>query len=178
MYKPDFFSGTMAGFCVLMISLMIGSFIMMSKAKAKSKEQGKNVSVGCGTPFIICIIISVIAGIGTSYFIFGESLKEGNYADYNCIVCDKPASYKYKNGLLSTIDYYCADHYGMAKAAMFGSKNIGANKDNNTIECKVCGRKFLKDSDNGKSIKRNNMCSNCYNNYKNATDYLREQPVK
>ncbi len=45
-----------------------------------------------------------------------------------------------------------------------------------TIECQVCGREFLKGSDNAKSIRKTNMCTQCYSNYKGASDALNELP--
>lgn len=47
-----------------------------------------------------------------------------------------------------------------------------------TITCKSCGRSFQSDSENAKSIRKTNMCTNCYNNYKKASDALKEMPVK
>lgn len=49
--------------------------------------------------------------------------------------------------------------------------------DKDTVTCKSCGRKFQKGSENAKSIRRTNMCTNCYNNFKNANDALKEMPV-
>lgn len=53
--------------------------------------------------------------------------------------------------------------------------NSGDKDD--TVTCKSCGRKFQKGSQNAKSIRRTNMCTNCYNNYKKASDALKEMPV-
>ena len=47
----------------------------------------------------------------------------------------------------------------------------------NTVECKVCGRSFSKDSENAKSIKRTNMCSQCYKNYEYAENASKEKPI-
>lgn len=49
--------------------------------------------------------------------------------------------------------------------------------DKDTVTCKSCGRKFQKGSENAKSIRRTNMCSNCYQNFKYASDALKEMPV-
>ena len=48
---------------------------------------------------------------------------------------------------------------------------------NEKIICHVCDREFQKGSENAKSIRKTNMCSQCYKNYKNASDYLKELPV-
>lgn len=38
--------------------------------------------------------------------------------------------------------------------------------DKNTRTCQVCNNKYKSTSDNGKSIRRTNMCLKCYNDYK------------
>lgn len=48
---------------------------------------------------------------------------------------------------------------------------------NEKIICQVCDREFQKGSENAKSIRKTNMCTQCYQNYKNASDYLKELPV-
>lgn len=55
------------------------------------------------------------------------------------------------------------------------SSSSSSSKD--TVTCKSCNRKFQKGSENAKSISRTNMCTNCYNNYKGMSDWLKEQPV-
>lgn len=52
------------------------------------------------------------------------------------------------------------------------------NKGNkNKFECRVCHKEFQSDSENAKSIRKTNMCTRCYKNYKNASDYLKELPI-
>jgi hypothetical protein len=51
------------------------------------------------------------------------------------------------------------------------------SNDKDTVECKSCGKKFQLGSENAKSIRKTNMCTNCYNNFKSVSDYLKEQPV-
>ena len=58
------------------------------------------------------------------------------------------------------------------------SPSTNTNREQNNMECKVCGREFQKGSENAKSIRKTNMCTQCYKNYKNASDYLKELPVK
>ena len=48
---------------------------------------------------------------------------------------------------------------------------------NEKIICQVCDREFQKGSENAKSIRKTNMCTQCYQNYKNASDYLNELPI-
>lgn len=47
----------------------------------------------------------------------------------------------------------------------------------NHVQCKVCDRYFNKDSENAKSIRKTNMCTQCYKNYKDINDALKELPV-
>lgn len=51
------------------------------------------------------------------------------------------------------------------------------NKEQNNTKCQVCGREFQKGSENAKSIRKTNMCTQCYENYRNAADALKELPV-
>lgn len=51
------------------------------------------------------------------------------------------------------------------------------NREQNNTICQVCGREFQKGSQNAKSIRKTNMCTQCYENYRNATDALKELPV-
>lgn len=51
------------------------------------------------------------------------------------------------------------------------------NKEQSNTKCQVCGREFQKGSENVKSIRKTNMCTQCYENYRNATDALKELPV-
>lgn len=48
---------------------------------------------------------------------------------------------------------------------------------NEKIICQACDREFQKGSENAKSIRKTNMCTQCYQNFKNASDYLKELPV-
>ena len=57
------------------------------------------------------------------------------------------------------------------------SPHTNTNKGQNSAKCMVCEREFQKDSENAKSIRKTNMCTKCYMNYKNASDYLKELPV-
>lgn len=54
---------------------------------------------------------------------------------------------------------------GMLTALLFGGSRSGGS----SRTCGSCGRSFS-DSTNVSSIKRTNMCSNCYHNYQVAMD--------
>lgn len=56
-----------------------------------------------------------------------------------------------------------------------GGSNSSYGHDDNT--CPVCHRTFQYDSENARSIRWNGMCTNCYENYKYASDALKERPV-
>ena len=51
-------------------------------------------------------------------------------------------------------------------------QNSNNNTDDNTVKCPVCGRTFKKGTSNAKSIRRTNMCENCYKNYKYAEELM------
>ena len=57
------------------------------------------------------------------------------------------------------------------------TRDYSNSGDKDMVTCKSCGRKFQKGSENAKSIRNTNMCTNCYNNYKNAIDAFKELPV-
>ena len=46
------------------------------------------------------------------------------------------------------------------------SLDSGSGASNKTVTCKVCKREFSMGTSDSKSINRTNMCTNCYNNYK------------
>lgn len=48
-----------------------------------------------------------------------------------------------------------------------------SSSSSKSVECKICHREFREGSENAKSISWNNMCTQCYKNYKTA----REIPV-
>ena len=52
----------------------------------------------------------------------------------------------------------------------------GTSYDANTIRCKYCDRKYDEDSNNGKNIRKTNLCLNCYNNMKSAQNAIKEMP--
>lgn len=57
---------------------------------------------------------------------------------------------------------------------ILSSKEDSSEKNtSNSKTCKSCGRSF-DDSSNKKSIRKTGMCSNCYNNYKNAEEALED----
>lgn len=49
---------------------------------------------------------------------------------------------------------------------------------NEKIICQVCDREFQKGSENAKSIRKTNMCTDCYRSYKGASDALKELPIE
>lgn len=55
--------------------------------------------------------------------------------------------------------------------------NPNSVKDKDLIQCQVCNKEYKQGSENAKSIRKTNMCIQCYQNYKNASDYLKELPV-
>lgn len=48
-----------------------------------------------------------------------------------------------------------------------GSSSSRSSSSSNSLTCRVCGRSFSDDS-NKRSIRLNNMCNNCYKNFKYA----------
>ena len=91
---------------------------------------------------------------------------------YSCTYydCDKPADGGYYD--YTTHRYYCREHFLEKKASHEAYQKENAN----TIRCKYCDRKFDEDSNNGKNIRKTNLCLNCYNNMKSAQGALKEMP--
>ena len=121
---PDAFYGVCTGMIAFIIIVLIMMAVIINKAKP-------NESVGCGTPLIIALVLSVIIGIAGAFY-FGQSPEEAQrWEEYR----------EYK-------------------------------AEDNTVKCPVCKREFQKGSDDAHSIKWNNMCDQCYKNYKYASDAL------
>ena len=57
----------------------------------------------------------------------------------------------------------------IAFAVMVISGSSGSSSSSK--ECPICSREFS-DSSNRKSIRKTNMCTRCYNNYKTANEML------
>ena len=62
---------------------------------------------------------------------------------------------------------------------LFGScsGSSSSSYSSETETCPSCHRKFQGDSENARSIRWNGMCTNCYDNYKYASDALKEMPL-
>ena len=58
-----------------------------------------------------------------------------------------------------------------------GSSSSSSSYSSGTETCPSCHRKFQGDSENARSIRWHGMCTNCYNNYKYASDALKERPL-
>ena len=61
-------------------------------------------------------------------------------------------------------------------AGSLGSSGGGGTSYDNTIRCQYCDRKYDEDSNNGKNIRRTNLCLNCYNSMKSAQNAIKEMP--
>lgn len=52
-----------------------------------------------------------------------------------------------------------------------------SNKNEGTVKCEVCGKRYKDTSDNATSIALTNMCTSCYEGYKWKQDIIDELPV-
>lgn len=50
--------------------------------------------------------------------------------------------------------------------------NPNAVNEEHQVKCQVCGRTFDNTSSNASSIRKTNMCNQCYKNYNTAQDML------
>ena len=96
-----------------------------------------------------------------------------------------------KNGKKFTVTHTKEDYYDSVRVIVNENdaysglddfkENVGdPDEIKNSIDgvkCQSCGRRYQKDSNNAKSISRTNMCTDCYNEYKNVSDALKEVPL-
>ncbi|MBP3620103.1 MAG: hypothetical protein J6J24_05560 [Clostridia bacterium] len=122
-------------------------------------------------------IVFLIWGIVLIFIVFlffkmnKSGLAEGDYSNHTCHYCENPA-----NGGAYFIggkadNYYCKEHFERTTSIQ---GNLSNQSDN--VECQVCNREFQAGSENAKSIRKTNMCSQCYKNYKGASGAMKELP--
>ena len=77
------------------------------------------------------------------------------------------------------VGFVILDLFVLVLAALIGINAGGSNSNHgyDNEACPVCHREFQYDSENARSIRFNGMCTNCYENYKYASDALKERPV-
>lgn len=115
---------------------------------------------------IVFAIIFLIAGVSSARHKNGYI--QGDYSEYKCSICKNAADggAYFFDGKPYEDMYLCKEHF----------KEMRSNNSSDNIECKVCHREFKKGSENAKSIKKTNMCSHCYKNFKDASDVINELP--
>ena len=90
--------------------------------------------------------------------------KSGDYSQYSCEDCGKPADGGRWYVSSKPTQYYCNEHYLEHKQ--------WSDEYEEGYTCRVCHREFRSGSDNAQSIRRSNMCINCYNNFKSMQGVL------
>lgn len=129
---PDAFSGFVVGFCAFcLLSLAVLGIIMLML----NKKDGERKSVGCGTPLIIILIISIAIGVVGAYY-NGTPLEEvqkreeyrkksyGN-EKHACAICGSTEDTRQINnnkiGGKWDENWYCTKHYASAWQYYYGN---------------------------------------------------------
>lgn len=97
---------------------------------------------------LILVVASVIFAV--VYHNTTTGYIRGDYSEYECEICHKPADGGKHEELGS---YYCEEHFDSVK-------NYKPT-DDSTVKCKFCEKEFDKDSLDGWNIEEDNYCIDC-----------------
>lgn len=135
----------------------------MSEKELERKRNNRIALIIAGICFLLIIILFMKMS--------KSGLIEGDYSPRKCSCGNLADGGAYfVGGNIS--EAYCKEDYQRMKEI---HENLD-NKSSDNIECKVCHREFKKGSENAKSISNRNMCSQCYKNFKGASNAVNELP--
>ena len=125
--------------------------ITMGLGLFRKATYGKILSIGFVTATVVIVLaFAIISGISNDNTI---GYKSGDYSQYACEDCGNPADGG-RFHLPDTPDrYYCAEHYIEREK----SHDDASQK----VSCKLCGKKFDKNSLDGENIEKDNYCIDC-----------------
>ena len=127
---PDGFMGFLIGFGSFMFLCLAFLGIIM----LKQQKEEKSKSVGCGTPIIIALVISIVIGIVGAYYKGTppeEAKKTEEYREmraekesHKCAICGSTEDTKQINnngiGGKEDLNWYCTKHYADAWQYYYG----------------------------------------------------------
>lgn len=124
---------------------------------------------------IVLIVAFLLGGIGN-----GGLMTKGDYSNQSCegdFACRNPPIYKVSTHEGFHVDYFCEEHHD---EAILECKNHGpiykinsnSSVSTDAVKCKVCGRSFEPGTPGFSSVRRTNMCNNCYDNYKWGEQFI------
>lgn len=147
---------------VLAILIYVVYFFIETKVTEHFDEPDTNFGIVLSFVFkvlvaVIIIVYSIYSGMNSDNTI---GYKSGDYSEYSCYDCGKPADGGRYHLLSRPDQYFCYEHYSERKQK---SDEYDAKKeaDKYKVTCGLCEKKFDKYSLDGKNIIKDKYCVDC-----------------
>lgn len=118
---------------ILFISVLMLFASLSTSIKYNVPEELKKAKKISVCSQILIVVLCVVASVGMFFlngYLYSAGYKTGDYSEYSCYDCGKPADGGYWKGLdKSENEYYCQEHFEFHKEALERAKQESDCKD-------------------------------------------------